>query len=180
VAKKDLFSALPALYSEMEVETGKGWGIHRDPESFLKKWLQPYTQHFSYMLSALNMPPKLKHYNGTYSSYVNEVGLNNQIQAQLYCLMCLPTSLWRPAALMAMQKFKVMSSQRSSKDKGKDVEKALGEALLSFLKELECLAVYMEQASKVQENDKLRAYVQASEDILQSTGPYMFAGFHSS
>ena len=154
---QDLLTVLPELYSEMEVRVGAPKGIHKDPEFFVKNWLQPYTQHFSYMLSVLSDSHALPSYSHNYSTYGDDRLVNRLIEEQLYCMMCLPTSLWRPVALMAMQQFRVcLDNGEATLRSGK-----IGETLLAFLQELECLAVYMENSSLIA-SKKQQVYAQAS------------------
>jgi hypothetical protein len=148
-----LITALREFYlNEMKLKDGEPPGIQYNPKLFVEEWLQPYTQHLSFMLSALHgTAERLDGYPLSYSADYDDGNgdrykslerdaINRQIEESLYCLMCLPTSLWRPAALLAMQQFRVYMDGSTPRLR----EGVFGKSLLAFLSELECLAVYLE------------------------------------
>jgi hypothetical protein len=69
--------------------------------------------------------------------------------------MCIPTSLWRPAALLAMQQFRVYRDEAGEPQLRSSESGSVGKSLLAFLTELECLTVYLEMAKLSTEKRQL-------------------------
>ncbi len=112
-------------------------GIHHDPETFLKDWLQPYAGHMAYVMGRDNgthmTPPGYPSFADADAS----PGLNKRLRELCFLMMCLPSIEWRPVLLLAMHKL-------SSMQKKKNTAIGAAAALEVFLVHLEHLEVEMQ------------------------------------